>query len=125
LFEDEAVVHKAIRLGGGSPRELLRLLEMAAFYADEDKGKLDLACLMAAAQRLANQSAQYLTQPKLDKLKEIYADNLREHPSPFDDLVGEMLEDLILMEYNDGSYKRVNPVIELSSLYQQRVLEQP
>lgn len=122
LFEDKSVLRRAIRLGGGSPRELLRLLEMAAFYADDHKGQLDEACLMAAAQRLANQSAQYLTQAKLDKLKEIHADNLQARPSPFDDLVGEMLEDIILMEYNDGSYKRVNPVVELSTLYQQRVL---
>ncbi len=124
LFESEEVVHTAIRLGGGSPRELLRLLEAAAFYADETKGKLDLTCLMAAAQRLANQTAQYLTHAKLAKLKEIHEDNLKGRPSPFDELVGEMLEDIILMEYNDGSYKRVNPVVELSALYQQRVLEQ-
>ena len=122
LFETGDVVREAIRLGGGSPRELLRLLEMAAFYADEAKGKLDLACLQQAAKRLANQAAQYLTQPMLDKLKEIHADNLQGRPSPFDPLVGEMLEHIILMEYNDGSYKRVNPVVELSDLYQQRVL---
>ena len=124
LFEDEAVVREAIRLGGGSPRELLRLLEMAAFYADESKGQLDHSCLMAAARRLANQAAQYLTQAKLDKLKEIHEDNRQGRHSPFDVLVGEMLEDIILMEYNDGTYKRVNPIVALSDLYQQRVLEQ-
>ncbi|MDX1908457.1 MAG: hypothetical protein SF053_15580 [Bacteroidia bacterium] len=122
LFEDTDVVREAIRLGGGSPRELLRLLEAAAFYADESSGKLDQDCLLRAARRLANQAAQYLTQEKLDKLREIHTDNLQGRPSPFDDLVGEMLEDIILMEYNDGSYKRVNPVVELSDLYQQRVL---
>jgi hypothetical protein len=122
LFESPEVVREAIRLGGGSPRELLRLLEAATFYADESKGKLDGDSLLRAASRLANQAAQYLTQEKLDKLREIHQDNLQGRPSPFDALVGEMLEDIILMEYNDGSYKRVNPVIELSELYKQRVL---
>jgi hypothetical protein len=125
LFENDEVVHKAIRLGGGSPRELLRLLESAAFHADESKGKLDMACLLDAARRLANQAAQYLTHEKLQKLREIHEDNLKGRSSTFDELTGEMLEDIILMEYNDGSYKRVNPIIELSALYQQRVLEQP
>ena len=122
LFETEDMVREAIRLGGGSPRELLRLLEMTAFYTDQSKGKLDRDSLQQAAKRLANQAAQYLTQPMLDKLKEIHADNLQGRPSPFDPLVGEMLENIILMEYNDGSYKRVNPIVELSDLYQQRVL---
>ena len=122
LFETPDVVQRAIRLGGGSPRELLRLLGMAAFFADEAKGVIDMDCLNKAARRLANQAAQYLTQEKLDRLKMIHEDNRLGRPSPFDDLVGEMLEDIILMEYNDGSYKRVNPVVELSDLYQQRVL---
>ncbi|MEZ4771563.1 MAG: hypothetical protein R3D00_00190 [Bacteroidia bacterium] len=122
LFESKELVRKFIRFGGGSPRELLRILEAAAFFADESKGILDETCFQEALKRLANQTAQYLTQEKLDRLKEIHEDNLAGRSSPFDDLVGEMLEDIILMEYNDGSYKRVNPVVELSDLYQQRVL---
>lgn len=123
LFESESFVTEAIRLGGGSPRELLRLLEAAAFFADETQGKLTMDCLLRAARRLANQAAQYLTQPKLEKLRDIYRDNLAGRTSPFDDLTGEMLEDIIVMEYNDGSYKRVNPVVELSDLYRQYVLD--
>ncbi|MDX2245566.1 MAG: hypothetical protein SF052_02240 [Bacteroidia bacterium] len=122
LFESRELLRKFIQYGGGSPRELLRILEAATFYADEKKGKLDDNCLREALHRLANQTAQYLTQEKLDKLKEIHENNLVGRTTPFDDLVGEMLEDIILMEYNDGSYKRVNPVVELSDLYQQRVL---
>jgi hypothetical protein len=124
LFESPEVVKKAIRYGGGSPRELLRILEASAFNADEEKGMLDNACLDAALKRLANQSAQYLTQEKLNVLKEIHHNNQEGQATPFSELVGEMLEDIILMEYNDGSYKRVNPVVERSDLYQQQVLGQ-
>lgn len=124
LFEDKEVVREAILLGGGSPRELLRVLESAAFFADDAKGKLDKECLNQSAQRLGNQAAQYLTKEKLAKLEEIHQNNEAGLVTPFDELIAEMLEDIILMEYNDGSFKRVNPIVELSDLYQQFVLNQ-
>jgi hypothetical protein len=79
--------------------------------------------LIYQLERLANQSAQYLTQEKLDKLREIHLNNEQGLPTPFDELIDEMLEDIILMEYNTGSYKRVNPVVAHSVLYQQRILD--
>ena len=121
LFESEAVVEKAILHGGGSPRELLRILENASFQADESKAKIDMPALDKALTRLGNQAAQYLTDDKLSKLKEISENNKNNRDTPFDDIIQEMLEDIIVMEYNDGSYKRVNPVVELSNLYRQYV----
>ena len=121
LFESEDVVKKAILHGGGSPRELLRILENASFQADETKGKIDMPALDKALTRLGNQAAQYLTDDKLSKLKEISENNKNNRDTPFDDIIQEMLEDIIVMEYNDGSYKRVNPVVELSNLYRQYV----
>lgn len=121
LFESEAVVEKAILHGGGSPRELLRILENASFQADESKAKIDMPALDKALTRLGNQAAQYLTDEKLSKLKEISENNKNNRDTPFDDIIQEMLEDIIVMEYNDGSYKRVNPVVELSNLYRQYV----
>ncbi len=121
LFENETVVEKAILHGGGSPRELLRILENASFQADESKGMIDEQSLDKALTRLGNQTAQYLTDEKLSKLKEISENNKNSLDTPFDDIIQEMLEDIIVMEYNDGSYKRVNPVVELSNLYRQYV----
>lgn len=121
LFENEEVVLKAISYGGGSPRELLRILETANFYADEEKGKIDDKALTKALHRLAALSAQYLTKEKLEKLKEIKENNEQGLDTPFDEIIQEMLEDIVVMEYNDGTYKRVNPILELSNLYQQRV----
>ena len=39
----------------------------------------------------------------------------------FDEDWQDLLEKLIVLEYNDGAYKRVNPVVEASSLYKQYV----
>jgi hypothetical protein len=121
LFENENIVTEAIYYSGGSPRELLRILELAAFYADEDKGKIDKTALEKALQRLADQTAQYLTEPMFAKLKEIRNNNKAGLDTPFDNDIQEMLEKILVMEYNSGSYKRVNPILELSNLYKQRV----
>ena len=121
LFENKNIVTEAIYYSGGSPRELLRILELAAFYADEDKGKIDENALNKALQRLADQTAQYLTEPMFAKLKEIRNNNQNGLDTPFDNDIQEMLEKILVMEYNSGSYKRVNPILELSNLYKQRV----
>lgn len=121
LFETENIVDQAIYYSGGSPRELLRILELAAFYVDEEKGKIDKKALNSALQRLADQTAQYLTDPMFAKLKEIKTNNEKNMDTPFDEEIQEMLEKILVMEYNSGSYKRVNPILELSNLYKQRV----
>jgi len=40
---------------------------------------------------------------------------------PFDEDLQDLLEKLIILEYNDGTYKRVNPIVEESQLYKQYV----
>ncbi|MCO6480043.1 MAG: hypothetical protein J5I94_25620 [Phaeodactylibacter sp.] len=121
LFESEEVVQKAIRYGGGSPRELLRILELAAFYADEEKGVIEMSALDKALQRLANQAAQHLTEEMLEKLEEINRANEKMEPVFFDTILEELLEKNLVMEYNTGNYKRPNPVLELSDIYQHKI----
>ena len=121
LFDNEEIVKTAIYYSGGSPRELLRILELTAFYADEDKGIIEKDALDKALERLANQTAQYLTAEMLDKLVEIKKQNDIKRDVPFDETIQNMLEYNLVMEYNSGQYKRPNPILELSNLYQQRV----
>ena len=121
LFESDAVIRKAITYSGGSPRELLRILELTAFYADDKKGKIDMAALDKALSRLSRQMAQYLTEEMLQKLIEIKTCNDKGMDVTFDSVIQEMLENLLVMEYNSGNYKRVHPLLELSDLYKQRV----
>ena len=40
---------------------------------------------------------------------------------PYDETMQRLLENITIMEYNDGNYKRVNPIIEASSIYRRHV----
>ncbi len=117
LFENEGVVEEAISFSGGSPRELLIILKMANIYADRSKGVIEKTALEHALRRLANQTAQYVTSAQWDKIKYV-----AQHKSAeWDDIIQDLLERLLLMEYNDGNYKRPNPILELSDAYGQHI----
>lgn len=121
LFDSPITVEKAILHGGGSPRELLRILNYAYLFADEDKGIIDINALNKGIKKLAAQSAQYLSEEDLEQLKKLKENNEKGLPTPFNQGWQNLLEKLIVLEYNDGTYKRVNPIIEASQLYQQYV----
>ena len=121
LFEDRETIRETILYGGGSPRDLLRILEYANLYADEDAGKITRQDLEKAIKKLAAETAQYLSKEDLEILKELKAANDANLPIPFDTAWQDLLEKLIVFEYNDGTYKRVNPIVEASPLYKQYV----
>ncbi len=121
LFENEEVVEKMIYYSGGSPRELLRILESVAFNIDDSETKVTHRAVDKALVRLADQTASYIEEPMIAKLKEISANNLLGKTTPYDAVLQSMLENIYVMEYNSGSYKRINPIIELSSIYKQYV----
>jgi len=121
LFENEDIVDEAICYGGGSPRELLKILKTANVVADRAKGVIDRAALDKALHRLANQTAQYLSPVQWATIKAVVQKNREGYGTPFDDTVQDLLERIILMEYNDGNYKRPNPILELSDAYHQHI----
>lgn len=121
LFDSEATVERAICMSGGSPRELLRILEYANVYADETIGKITIQNMESAISKLAAESSRFLTKEDLATLKLVDENNKIAINTPYDGNVQNLLEQLILMEYNDGSYMRVNPLIEESAIYQQYV----
>ncbi|MCY7350305.1 MAG: hypothetical protein LH606_06525 [Cytophagaceae bacterium] len=121
LFESEEVVDDAICYGGGSPRELLKILKTANVVTDRSRGVIDRAALDKALRRLANQTAQYLSPAQWATIKTVVQNNRERRITPFDDTVQDLLERLILMEYNDGNYKRPNPILELSDAYREYV----
>lgn len=117
--EQDTLVRDVVRYSGGNPRELLRILYYANLMADEQLGLIDRKALDKGLKKLANETTAFLTGPQFDKLRE-----LRENPQiPYDDILDKLIEDVIVYEYNDGTDKRVNPVIELADIYQQRVLQ--
>jgi hypothetical protein len=121
LFDSPETVNKAILYGGGSPRELLRVLEYANMFADEDTNKIYLKDLDKGIKKLAAETSQYVSSKDLSKLKILKEANENGKELAFDEEWQDLLEKLIVLEYNDGTYKRVNPVVEASLLYQQHV----
>ena len=78
-----------------------------------------MAALKQALKRLANQTAQFIEPEQWAKIREVIRNNEKQLVTPFDEVVQGLLERIILMEYNDGTFKRVNPVLELSDAYRQ------
>lgn len=121
LFNNEDIVNKAIKYSGGSPRELLRILEMTAFFVEDDSTVINEQALDKALDRLAKQTAQYISKEMFSKMKEIVENNRQQKETEYDSIMQSLLEKTYVMEYNSGSYKRINPILELSNLYQQNV----
>jgi len=121
LFDNVETVRKAILYGGGSLRDYLRVLEYAYMYADEDKGLIDSNALATGIKKLAAETAHYLSKADLEILKNLKESNEKGLIVPFDERWQDLLEKLIVFEYNDGTYKRVNPVVEESQLYKQNI----
>ncbi len=121
LFDSAETVRKAILTGGGSPREYLRILEYANMFADDDAEVITLEALEKGIRKLAAETSQYVSTSDLEKLKTLKYSNEEGKVMPFDADWQNLLEKLIILEYNDGTYKRVNPIVEESQLYKQYV----
>jgi hypothetical protein len=121
LFDSPDTVRKAILYGGGGLREYLRVLEHANLHTDEEKGVIDSNALEKGVKKLAAQTSQYITQTDLENLKTLKQANEQGTPIPYGIQWQDLLENLIVLEYNDGSYKRVNPIVEESELYKHYV----
>jgi hypothetical protein len=121
LFESEAVPRKAVEFSGGSPRELLRLLQQTGFEMEDNEDKITMRALLEAVKFLSS-SAAYLDEDELKILKTIKQNNENAKSTPYLEGMQKLLESIVVMEYNDGNYKRVNPIIEQSDIYRQYVL---
>jgi hypothetical protein len=117
LFDSRDTVREAILYGGGSLREYLRVLEYANLFADAGKKVIDRVALNKGVKKLAAQTSQYITQADLENLKVLKEANKNGTPIPYGIQWQDLLENLIVLEYNDGTYKRVNPLVEESELY--------
>ena len=121
LFDGPETVKKAILMGGGSPREYLRILEYAYMYSHEDEKCITREALDDGIKRLAAETSHYVSTDDLEKLKLLKQINDEGKVLPFDENWQHLFEKLIIMEYNDGTYKRINPIVEESQLYKQYV----
>lgn len=123
LFEDRKVITLAIEYSGGSPRQLLRILEQANWLTRVEDGKITVANIERAIEKLGNNTARYLEPADFQVLKILKDDLEKGNPIGFDSNIQNLLEKEIIFEYNDGTYKKVNPLLEVSKLYQHHVLK--
>jgi hypothetical protein len=121
LFDSSETVFKAILTSGGSPREYLRILQYANMYSKDDDLLITIESLEKGIRKLAAETSQYLSDADLNKLIILKQSNEEGKLMPFDSDLQYLLEKLIVLEYNDGTYKRVNPIVEESELYKQYV----
>lgn len=122
LFESMDTIHLAIQYSGGSPRQLLRIIEQAAWQADTAIGKITNENMQRAIEKLGNSIARYLEPSDFEVLKKIKTDLDKGNPVGFDGSIQSLLEKEIVFEYNDGTFKCVNPLLEVSKLYKHHVL---
>ncbi len=78
--------------------------------------------MQRAIDKLGNATARYLEPTDFAILKTLKTDLDAGNPIGFDSSIQNLLEKEIIFEYNDGTYKRVNPLLEVSKLYQHRVV---
>ncbi|RIV21205.1 hypothetical protein DYU11_17420 [Fibrisoma montanum] len=124
LFDSPETIHLAIRYSGGSPRQLLRIIEQATWELDNDATQITKEAVENAIEQMGNATARYIEPAEFELLKTIKSDLEAGNPIGFDSGIQSLLEKEIIFEYNDGTYKRVNPILERSKLYRYRVLGQ-
>jgi hypothetical protein len=124
LFDSNETIREAIRHSGGSPRQLLKILKQASWEADETLNKVTRADMEKALDKLANQKGNYVEPFEFEKLKQIKTNLEAGVRIVYDKTVGDLLEEELLFEYNDGGYKRVCPLLERSTIYRQQVLDE-
>lgn len=122
LIASPQVLELIIKFSGGSPRQLLRIIEQAAWQADSSANSITLENANKAIEKLGNDIARYLEPSDFALLKDLKKDLEAGNPIGFSNIIQDLLEKEIIFEYNDGTYKRVNPLLEVSKLYKFHVL---
>ena len=124
LFDSVETIHLAIEYSGGSPRQLLRIIEHATWELDDDARQITKEAIEQAIDQMGASTARYLQPAEFELLKTIKADFEAGQSIGFSSDIQKLLEEGVLFEYNDGTDKRANPLLERSKLYRYRVLGQ-
>jgi hypothetical protein len=121
LFDDPATIDLAIEHSGGSPRQLLGIIGHANWRTDDSGGKITRKNMDDAIDELGNKIARYLEPEDFILLKELKTELIAGNPIGFNTKIQGLLEKEVIFEYNDGTYKCVNPLLERSKLYMHHV----
>ena len=105
LFEDEKVVEEIIKYGAGSPRETLKIIAEAYIQANEEI--LDLKSIKDAQSSISDEMIKYLNKDEISLLKDID----KNHKALFSENLAKLLIKKIVLEYDDGLEKKINPIL--------------
>jgi len=120
LFASEEVIKLLIDSSGGHPRELLRLLKISCELAEDVP--IQPSVVQSACDQLASEYRRFLTAQDYQYLARI--DYGVDHVCS-DERMNDLLFNLALLEYNDGSWRRSNPVIRRLPAYKDEAKKLP
>lgn len=105
LFDNEQTVEKIISYGAGSPRETLKIISNAYIEANEEI--IDLKSVKDTQKSISEEMIKYLNEKEILLLKEIKENK----PIPFSPELASLLVKKIVLEYDDGLEKQINPIL--------------
>ena len=117
LFDNEAVVEEIIKYGLGSPRETLQMIQDSYMLAQNDI--IDTKSVLDAKEKLSNELVDYLTAKDIEVLNSIQ----NNEDITYDGIIGELLSKKAILEYGDGTNKKINPIILENEKYQRLIAQ--
>ena len=118
LFDNEETVNEIIKYSGGHPRDLLRLLNYAFDYAENDV--FDIKSVKKAVKKLAEDYRRILEQEDYQLLHKIDSAPARETSNS--QRIQHLLYNLALLEYNSYWWQS-HPVIRTLPGYESLIVE--
>ena len=106
LFANAAAIDVLVENSGGHPRELLRLLKMCCELLDD--ATIDTAVVAKAVRLLASDFNRFLV---ADDYKLLVMEDGSHQVAETQQRAHKLLNNLALLEYNDGSWRRSHPVV--------------
>lgn len=105
LFDNDETVEKIISYGAGSPRETLRIISKA--YIETNSEIIDLQSVHDAQKSISEEMIKYLNESEILLLKQV-KNNTK---IPFSDDLAKLLVKKVILEYDDGLEKQINPIL--------------
>lgn len=106
LFESDEIIENIIVLSGGSPREILRIIQNAYLHSETDI--IDKESVQTAKRLLSNQIIDSLNKKELLVIGQIKEKNR----VPASSELNQLLAKKAVLDYGNGTGKIINPLIE-------------
>ena len=108
---------RLVEMSGGHPRELLRLFRKCCELADENR--VTEAIVQRAIELQASEYLRWLTAEHYTILA---AEDIRDQGAPYQKGMDQLIINVALLEYNEGSWRRSHPVVRTLISYQEAVV---